>query len=69
MSVPDYELMRRPEGQASEKLGYPTYGRAAAATAIVTAKKPGSRQRAEAEPDPEADVAQAGDGGHGPSGG
>ena len=39
---------------AAEKSGYPTYGRAAAAAAIVTAKKPGPRQRAEAEPDPEA---------------
>ena len=30
------------------------HGRAAAAAAIVTAKKPGPRQRTEAEPDPEA---------------
>ena len=37
---------------AAEKSG--AYGRAAAAAAIVTAKKPGPRQRTEAEPDPEA---------------
>jgi hypothetical protein len=37
---------------AAEKSG--AYGQTAAAAAIVTAKKPGPRQRAEAEPDPEA---------------
>ena len=61
---------------AAEKSGYPTYGRAAAAAAIVTAKKSGPRQRAEAEPDPKRAAAMrawlrramSSHGGHGPSG-